>query len=177
MANSAQYIATIAQDADLKELHPYIEEILGTNIISFKQFVSKHQKNKNSYHTIKKFNGQQPYSIKGFLAFSFLTKEALAGLQSKVLHTLDLDGEHLVADGEQAHGIYLGAVGACPEEKDARRATMKYLFNTTAQYRQEFECPFLLKPVTEAGMKIAKSFETQPMHAKSGLGQMYISYK
>lgn len=85
---------------------------------------------------------------------------------------MDLTGDNQVGPDEVPACVYLGAIGAI-EDKDARRATMQYYGQTMADYAQRFECSFLIRPVTEHGMKIAVNEGYQPVH-EAGLEQLYI---
>ena len=166
---SDSFSGSVSAADELREVYDFVRSVLGDDIITFEQYADMHRANPNVSHNIRRLSDNQ---MCGFLSFSFLSASDLEKLEAQTLRTMDLTGENQVGPDEIPACVYLGAIGAI-EDKDARRATMQYYGQTMADYAQRFECSFLIRPVTEHGMKIAVNEGYQPMH-EAGLEQLYI---
>ncbi len=171
----SKFKASVTKPDDLPYVYNFIFDILGPDITAYSQFENMYQKNKNISHNIQRINEDGDTDIKGFLSLSFLTTSALDDLFHKRLKTMQLTGEHQTSEEESPAGLYIGAVGACPQDRAARLATMRYFLDTIKLYTADSNCKILARPVSDVGMKITQSLGLVPMHEKSKLGELYVS--
>jgi len=169
-----QYQSSVTTHEELRDVYDYTAQILGSDIISYEQFSEMQKINKNISHNVQIIDDEATSKIKGFLSFSFLTKEAVDGLQKQTLTTMQLSGEHQVSEDDRPAAIYIGAVGACPKDMNARIHTMRYFFKTVSAYKENYDCAIMARPVSDIGMKITSSLKLKPMHEQAGLGALYI---
>ena len=167
-----EFEGAVTSSNELQDVYDFVREILGDDIISFKQFRAMHDKNPNISHRLIHEASAQT-SIVGFASFSFLDKNNFEQLCEGKMQTLELNGDHQVSPGISPHAVYIGAIGA-RNDRMSKYRLVHYVDSVLANYREKFNPVFLAKPVTSEGHRFLMRRQFKPVK-QLGINSLYMS--